>query len=241
MTATADFAAHSAHVPTPERHPIDTALGMPAAAVRAHVERMRHTHPDATRADLLYMLQQQYLLAAGTSSAALGTVTAGQGRGLRPPVAIALTAAQVGAFVSSSALFVLAVAEVHDVPVTQPDRRRALLLGSLLGRDSSSFFSEQWGITAPTWGRALIMGLPVTVITRINKRLYHRVLRHSLTRVGGLIAGRMLPYGIGAAVGYASGHQLARTVIAAMDQAFPAAAGADQELRQTHSARPVVP
>src|SRR5699024_8997629 len=58
------------------------------------------------------------------------------------------------------------------------------------------------------------LDLPVTTVARVNKRLYGRVARFSLTRIGAVAAGRLMPYGVGAVIGYTGGRELGRIVVA---------------------------
>ena len=48
-------------------------------------------------------------------------------------VALALTASDIATFFGASAAFALAVASVHGIEVEDADRRRALLLTTILG------------------------------------------------------------------------------------------------------------
>src|SRR5699024_11172932 len=141
-------------------------------------------------------------------------------RGLRTGAAVAVTAGQAGAFLAASAAYVLGSADLEGVPVDDAARRRALVLAALLGRRSTTFLSEELGVTAPTWGRTLALDLPVTTVARVNKRLYGRVARFSLTRIGAVAAGRLMPYGVGAVIGYTGGRELGRIVVAGVEEAF---------------------
>lgn len=201
---------------TPRRG--DAFLARCSGAVHTYVDGMRAAHPEATADDLRHMLTQRYLVTVGASGGAAGVASAA--RGLRTGTAVAVTAGQAGAFLAASAAYVLGSADLEGVPVDDAARRRALVLAALLGRGSSTFLSEELGVTAPTWGRTLALDLPVTTVARVNKRLYGRVARFSLTRLGAVAAGRLMPYGVGAVIGYTGGRGLGRIVVAGVEEAF---------------------
>ncbi|QGH70261.1 hypothetical protein [Pseudactinotalea sp. HY158] len=205
-------------LPVLSPRPGDPLLEASAGAVRTRIARMRSAYPEASTGDLRYMLTRRYLFAAAASGGLTGAAAAAPR--LRGAGALALTAGHVGSFVGASAAFVLAVAELEGMPVDDVARRRALLLAALLGRESGTFLSEELRVTPPTWGRTLLLDLPVTTVARVNKRLYGRVLRHSITRVGAVTAGRLLPYGVGAVVGYTGSRALGRIVVDGVEEAF---------------------
>lgn len=203
-------------IPTPRRG--EGLLEACSRAVHTYIAHMRAAYPDATTEDLRYMFAQRYLVTAAASGGLTGVAAAA--RGLSGRGAVALTAGHVGAFCAASTAFVLGSADLAGVPVDDVTRRRALVLGALLGRESSTFLSEELGVTGPTWGRTLALDLPVTTVARVNKRLYGRVARFSLTRVGAVAAGRLLPYGVGAVIGYTGSRSLGRIVVAGVEEAF---------------------
>ena len=77
------------------------------------------------------MLERRYLAAVVGTGAASGGAAALPGIGTAASVATG--AAEIAAFVSTTALYVLALAEVYGVPTDDPQFRRALVLTVLLG------------------------------------------------------------------------------------------------------------
>ena len=78
---------------------------------------------------MITRLERHYLAAViglgGASGAAAAVPGAGTG------IALATGAAEIAAFVSATGMYVLAVAEIHGVPVSDPQVRRALVLAVL--------------------------------------------------------------------------------------------------------------
>ncbi|HEY3547581.1 MAG TPA: hypothetical protein VGK17_24965, partial [Propionicimonas sp.] len=108
----------------------DRALSLPTAAVQAHVDRLRRRNPHASPAQIIRLLEKQFLLAVSASGGAVGAAAAapvvGTGAG------IALTTGEIAAFFAAASAFALAVADVHGIGVEETARRRALLMATVL-------------------------------------------------------------------------------------------------------------
>ena len=99
--------------------------------------------PNATPAEIVTKLEKRYLAAVMASGAAVGSAAAFPGIGTL--AALSAVAGETLVFLEATAVFVLAVAEVHGIPVEQRDRRRALVLGVLVGEDSKGAITEFLG------------------------------------------------------------------------------------------------
>lgn len=211
---------------------IDAALAFPTDRVRAHVDKIRSKRPDATPAEVIQALEKRYLLAVSTSGGAVGAAAAlpviGTG------TALALTAGQVASFLGASSLLALAVADVHGISSDDHARRRALLLTSLLGDDGPELLDQQVGLSAVTWGRTLLTRLPLATVKAVNKTLRGRIVKGSAAKVGSLMLGRLLPFGIGAAIGFAGTRIVGNQMIEGVRSAFgPAPATFVREVNAT--------
>ena len=76
------------------------------------------------------------------------------------------------------------------------------------------------GISPVAWGRVLAAAAPSTTIKRVNKVLTGRFLKRYLAKQSGLALGRLVPFGVGAAVGAIGGRALARGVVRQAAGAF---------------------
>ena len=197
---------------------LDKAVAIPSAAVRNHVEKIRRRNPGATPAQVITILEKQYMLAVGSSGGAVGAIAAVPAVGTG--TAIALTAGEVAAFFGSSAAFALAVADVHGVAVEDTARRRALLMATVLGDQGARTVGAQTGLGPQAWARGLLVNMPTTTIRRVNAALARRMLRRQATRQGTLALGRIIPFGIGAVIGVTGARALGRTVVTAAQRAF---------------------
>ncbi|WHP18984.1 hypothetical protein [Cellulomonas sp. ES6] len=205
---------------------LDRAVTIPSATVHAHVDQLRRKHPDATPQQLVGLLEREYLLLVQGTGGAVGAAAAAPAVGTG--VALALTLGDVATFFGASAAFSLAVASVHGIDVQDAERRRALLLATILGETGVKAVADAGGIRTVSVARALLTRMPTGTIRRVNTRLTRQLFRRQLARQSGLAFGRLVPFGIGAVIGVAGARALARTVIEGAQQAFgpaPAAFG----------------
>lgn len=115
-------------------------------------------------------------------------------------------------------MYVLAVAEVHGVPVSDPEVRRALVLAVLLGDAAAAL--ETGVLEAPHWAQVLGRSASRDKIAGINSRLVHLLVTRFGARQGALLVGRAIPLGIGAGIGAVGNAALARTAIGSARKAF---------------------
>jgi hypothetical protein len=195
-----------------------TRIQAPAAA--AYVARLRRAHPDAGPAEIVDKLEKRYLTALTASGAAVGSAATLPGIGT-------LTAMSAGAgetvfFVEATAVFVLANAVVYGVPADHREQRRALVLFVLVGDDSKRAIGELIG-PARTNGGWLAEGmasLPLSTLGRLNSRMLKYFVKRYALRRGALMFGKMLPLGIGAAVGGAGNRLVGKKIVRNARQAF---------------------
>ncbi|HEU5267739.1 MAG TPA: hypothetical protein VFU35_13610 [Jatrophihabitans sp.] len=198
---------------------LDHALNIERPMVLAYLDRARRKYPWMTPAQLVTRLERQYLTGVAGIGGAAGATAALPGVGM--PAAIAAGGAEITAFVSASALYVLALAEIHGVPLHDPAVRRALVLSVLVG-DASEVAIE--GIRRGESRWAYVISRPVgadrDAITVLNTQLVKLLIRRTGTRQTALLLGRAVPLGIGAVIGAGGNLTLARGAITAARRAF---------------------
>lgn len=196
----------------------DKAVAIPSAAIHTHVDRIRRRNPNASPAQVIYILERQYLLAVSASGGAVGAAAAAPAIGTG--VAMALTTSEVATFFAASSAFALAVADVHGIAVEDTARRRTLLLATVLGEQGARTVGTEADIGSRAWARTLLVNMPTTTIKRVNSALTRRLLRRQAAKQGALAFGRLAPFGIGAAVGATGARLLGKTVIDGARRAF---------------------
>jgi len=199
---------------------IERSARVQGPAAQAYVARLRRAHPAAGPAEIAYKLEKRYLAALTASGAAVGSAATFPGVGT-------LTALSAGAgetvfFLEATALFVLATAEVYGIPLDHRERRRALVLAVLVGDDSKRAIGELIGPgrTNGGWLAEGMASLPMSTLSRLNTRmLKYAVKRYALKR-GALMFGKMLPVGVGAAVGGVGNRMVGKKIVNNARQAF---------------------
>ena len=190
---------------------LDKAIAIPAARIEERVARMRRDRPGADSAELVEMAASRFRRDAGLSSGAVGASAALPA--ISTGAAAALTVGQSAAFIASAVTYVLTVAEIQGVHVVDTERRRALVLSALLGKEGSEAVQGQLGLSSMFWAAQLLMQMPLPSVKSINAHLIKRVAKRSAAKGGALALGRLLPFGIGAAIGWSGGRALANQVI----------------------------
>lgn len=219
---------------------IERALAIQRPVVLAHLRSIRRRHPTATPAELVRILEQRYLTAVTTGGAAVGATAVIPG--ITTGVTLALSGVETAGFLEATALFAQSTAEVHGIPVDNPDRARALVMTLMLGQEGSDlvrqFASQATGTGIARnayWGELITNTLPKAVMGTVSDRLRTTFVRQFAVRGGGSFLGKALPFGIGAAIGGVGNHVLGRRVLSQSRLAFgppPAIVPADLEPRE---------
>ncbi|HET6877026.1 MAG TPA: hypothetical protein VFH38_05815 [Jatrophihabitans sp.] len=220
------FRSQLRRVPVPQRveqaldAALDTALRIQRPVVLAYIDRLRARHPGITPAELVPMLERRYVAAVAGLGGASGAAAAMPGAGTT--AVLASGAAEITAFISASAMYVLALAELHRVPLSDPGLRRALVVAVLVGEGGEALLAGS-DVQTSHWAQVLA-GTAHSNAREASGMLDARVRPLLLTRFGArqsaLLFGRALPLGIGAGIGAAGNATLARAAIAAARKAF---------------------
>ena len=211
-------------IPLPSRveHTLDSALDKALAvqrpAVLNYLNRVRDNNPRMTPADLEGQLAKRYRQAVMGIGGASGAAAAMPGAGTA--ASLASGAAEITAFVSASAMYVLALAELHEVPVSDPATRRALVLSVLVGEGGAAIVAGGERAGEVHWARVLGTSTSKEKIAGINGRLGRMLLTRFGTRQGALLFGRALPLGVGAGVGAFGNAALAKGIVKNARKAF---------------------
>lgn len=170
-----------------------------APLAAGYVRRLRDNRPDATPADVIAQMEGHYLTAVTSGGAAAGATAAAPLVGTGPALLVNL--AEVGWFLNTTVLYVLALADVHKLGVNDPERRRTLLLAVITGNGLSGTVEKIAGRTGPHIAREIITKIPISNIHAINRILGKNFVTKYGTKQGVLVLGRELPLGLGAVIG----------------------------------------
>ncbi|MFH8250339.1 hypothetical protein ACH3VR_08250 [Microbacterium sp. B2969] len=213
-----------------EEHPttiraLDRVLAIQRPVVLAHLRSIRLRHPSATTTEIVRILERRYLTAVTTGGAAVGATAVVPGIGTG--ITLALSGVETLGFLETTALFAQSVAEVHGIPIENPDRARALVLTLMLGKEGVDLVSQLAGQAAgggvtrdKYWGELVTKTIPRAAVGPMVDQLKKVFMRHFAVRGGASWIGKALPFGIGAAVGGAGNNILGRRVLVSSRRAF---------------------
>ena len=218
---------------------LDRVLAIQRPVVLAHLRSIRLRHPSASTSEIVRILERRYLAAVTTGGAAVGATAVVPGIGTG--VTLALSGAETLGFLEATSLYAQSVAEVHGIPVDNPDRARALVLALMLGQEGVALVSQLAGQASGKgtsrdkyWGELVTKTIPRAAVGPLVDQLKKTFMRQFAVRGGASWIGKALPFGIGAAVGGAGNNILGRRVLVSSRRAFgipPAAFPAELEPR----------
>ncbi len=192
-----------------------------APAVKAYVDRLRRSNPDASPAEIVTKLEKHYLATVMASGAAVGSAAGLPGIGTL--TALAAVAGETVVFLEATSLFVLAVAEVHGIPAEHRERRRALVLAVLVGDDSKHAVRELLGpgrTTGGAWLSESAATLPIPAVAQLNNRLLKYFVKRFALKRGAMAFGKLLPMGIGAVLGGGGNRMMGKKIVSNARTAF---------------------
>jgi hypothetical protein len=192
---------------------IERSTRVQAPAVRAYVARLRRSNPEATPAEIITKLEGRYLAAVMASGAAVGSAAAVPGIGTL--AALSAVAGETVVFLEATAVFVLAIADVHGIPLEHRERRRALVLAVLVGDESKGAITDLLG-PGRTSGAWLAEGaelLPLPALSQLNTRLMRYFVKRYALKRSAMALGKMLPVGIGAVVGGGGNRMMGKKIV----------------------------
>lgn len=194
--------------------------------VLANLRRLRKAHPTHTNRQLAEELDREFVRTMTGGGAVIGATAAVPSVGT--VTSLGLSAAATGGFLESSALYAQSVAELSGISTEDPQQAQLLVMSVMLGdegRELLGELNEQAGgrstgpfaslvpLTSPMGSSSGLTGLVVEQIRR-------RFVRRFFVRQGTSMLGRALPFGIGAAVGGAANHRLARQIVDSARETF---------------------
>lgn len=200
-------------------HVLESSTRLQAPAVRAYVARLRRANPDATPPEIVTKLEKHYLAAVMASGAAVGSAAAFPGIGTL--TALSAVAGETVLFLEATAAFVLAVADVHGIPVDDHERRRTLVLSALVGEDGRGAVRDYLGAsrTSGAW-LAEAEVLPLPLVSQLNNRLMHHFVKKYTMKRTAMAFGKILPVGIGAAIGGGGNRMMGKKIVENARTAF---------------------
>jgi hypothetical protein len=204
---------------------IDRVLTVQRPVVLAHIRSIRRGRPNATPDEIIRTLERRYLTAVTTGGALVGASAAIPAVGTG--ASIALSSAETAGFLEASALFAQSVTEVHGIAVEDPDRARTLVMTMIMGSAGTDLLMQLAGQVAGTgparpafWGEVVTKSLPTAAVGQIADQVKRFFIKRFAITQGTNVAGRLIPFGIGAVIGGGGNHLLGRQIVRSSRAAF---------------------
>ncbi|MFX1758379.1 MULTISPECIES: hypothetical protein [Rhodococcus] len=197
---------------------LDNGAKLQGPAVAKYVDLMRRAHPDESPAQIIERLEKQFLLSVTGSGSAAGATAAFPGVGTL--AAIGAVGAETAFFFEASALLTLAIASVHGIEPHNHEQRRALVLAVSLGDAGREIVATATGASLRNWPKALTTGTGGTQLKTLNNSLVKKFIRRYVAKRSPLLIGKLVPAGIGAAIGGVGNRALGKRTIQHARDAF---------------------
>ncbi len=180
-------------------------------------ERAAET-PGDVRPEKIAVLTRQFSRELGAAGAAAGAAAAAPGVGTA--ATLATTMAELGWFTSRAGDLILTIAALHGRPDPTVDERRAWVLAVLIyGSSARDEFASTIN-QASTGLDPVSRRLPLTTLQTANRLMSRTLVRRYGTRRGLVALGRVLPIGLGAAIGGSANFVAIRSLARSADEFF---------------------
>lgn len=196
---------------------VDSALKAQAPVAEAYVRGLIKKNPHASREQLLDEVGKKFTNLLTVTGAGIGGAAALPGVGTA--AALGLTVGEGVAFAEACAFLTLAAATIYDVDIRNDDTRYLLMMSVLSGERGAEIIAKAMGKQGLQWN-ALLGGGSNPATSLVNKQVKKWVQRTMVARSGGLLMGKILPFGLGAAVGGAGNRFVAKSVLDAVRGIF---------------------
>jgi hypothetical protein len=216
--ATDDAGSNGTEAPDPGLlAKINSILKGQASPAAAHVRKLRAKHPHLPPSGILKKLEIELLITASAAGAAAGATSAAPGIGKAATAAITLGSPAVS--LPAAIFYILAVAEVHQIPPADIEHRRKLALSILLEHGADSAIPKFAKRTGQHWTRKTLKAIPGSALKPINALVHQNFITKS-GPTGTIVLDTVLPYVLGAAIGAGYSFATTSSVIAASRLAF---------------------
>lgn len=191
---------------------VDKAVQLQTSTIRGYVNWLRRQNPDASPAQIQALMDKHLKNTVTGTGAGVGATAAVPGIGL--VTGAAAVAGESVLFLDLAAFYAVASAYLRGEDISDPERRRALVLSLLMGAKGLAIVDAMLGDDAGKIpGKSTIAKFSGPTLANTNnvlQRIAMRSLKKSLRRAW---IGKLMPLGIGAIAGTTANRKLADGVI----------------------------
>lgn len=206
---------------------LDSAISFASKQSVARVKRHRNKHPEATMRDLVRLLDKDLVVALTGQGIGVGTAAAAPGIGTS--VALVMAGGEAAVTMNWTAVYVMALAEVYQIPVKEIERKRTLLLSVLMGGSAQKATAKVAGRSGKHWSTKIINKIPTQWLNAINSKLGQNFVTKYGTKQGIVVLGKVVPFGVGAAIGGTMNFVMAQGIVQSAHRVFEIEGGTGSE------------
>jgi hypothetical protein len=188
-----------------------------APTVSRYVRGLRLAHPDESPAQIIERLERRFMVTVTGSGSAVGAAAAFPGVGT--VTSLVAIGGEAAFFLEASTLLTLAIAEIHGIHTDDSERRATLVMAVALGDEGALALAKALGSKRGSMNAIANGALPTPVLRTLNKQLTQRLMKR-YAKAAPMAVGKLLPAGIGAAIGGVGNRALGKKIIANSRDAF---------------------
>lgn len=195
---------------------LDKAMHWQTSAVTGYVEKLHKSKPNQSPAEVQKRIDAHFLnIVTGTGGAAGGAALI---PGIGFFTGMAAAAGESLFFLDAAAWHALASASLRGIDITEPERRRSLILVSMSGSAgtaliASAFGGESLRKKAKVDTTAMISRMGIPQLGSVNKLLIKAAKKRLLKNARLALIGKIMPLGIGAVLGATANRKLGNSLI----------------------------
>ena len=191
---------------------LDRAVRLQSGVIRAYVDHLRRSNPDASPAEIQAIMDKHFLYAASGTGAGAGGAAAIPGIGFF--TGAAAIAGESLVFVDLAAVYTVGSAYLRGIDISDAERRRAIVLMVLSGSQGAAIVDTLIGPNAQKVPSvAMVSKFSGPTLSQANSLLTRQLLKSMKKRLRRMWLGKLMPLGIGAVAGTMANRGLAKKVI----------------------------
>ena len=197
---------------------LDTAMGWQTSAISGYVRQLHARKPHETPAQIQQRIDDHFLALVTGSGGAAGGAAVIPGVGF--VTGLGAVALESVVFLEIAAWYTLASASLRGIDIEEEERRRSLVLVTLMGSSGTALVAAAMGDEplrkqAPEKDPAasLIARLGIPQLGGLNKVLIKQAQKRIAKSARLAVIGKLMPMGIGAVVGAGANRKIGKTLL----------------------------
>lgn len=197
---------------------LDTAMGWQTSAISGYVRQLHARKPHETPAQIQQRIDDHFLALVTGSGGAAGGAAVIPGVGF--VTGLGAVALESVVFLEIAAWYTLASASLRGIDIEEEERRRSLVLVTLMGASGTALVAAAMGdeplrkrAPAKDPAASLIARLGIPQLRGLNKALIKQAQKRIAKPARLAVIGKLMPMGIGAVVGAGANRKIGKTLL----------------------------